>query len=185
MEGLVRRVAADQGLTLEEALGNDEICGRTFPVGVIPCGSTDSIAYSLHGTADVETAAVRAVLGHARGLDAMAVYAEDRQVPYAIDDPDRQLLSLAVTVASGGFLGRNLLLSERLRWMGPARYEAAGAVTFLRHKPLKGNTPKRTSILALICKRSARGAALESLSSVPAREKGRREESAYLPLFLA
>ena len=42
---------------------------------MIPCGSTDAFAYSVLGTADPATAAIRAALGDRREVDAIAVKA--------------------------------------------------------------------------------------------------------------
>ena len=40
----------------------------------------------------------------------------------------------AVCVASYGYMGDLMRHSEKLRWMGPARYNIAGAYTLLRGK---------------------------------------------------
>ena len=45
---------------------------------------------------------------------------------------------LSLTQSSFGYLGDNLVLSERLRWLGPPRYEVAGAITLIRGKKYKG-----------------------------------------------
>ena len=38
----------------------------------------------------------------------------------------------AVCVASYGYMGDLMKFSERLRWMGPGRYNTAGAITLFR-----------------------------------------------------
>ena len=41
----------------------------------------------------------------------------------------------AVCLASYGFMGDLMKRSESMRWMGPVRYEFAGAFTFVSGKP--------------------------------------------------
>ena len=96
-------------------------------MGVIPAGSTDSVSYTLHGTSCAETAALHIAAGHRRGVDVMGVGVDGR------------LRYTAMTIVSRGFFGDNLVWSEQLRWMGPTRYEVAGAVTFLLNKSYKGD----------------------------------------------
>ena len=50
-----------------------------------------------------------------------------------VDTEDRQH-RFAVCVASYGYMGDLMKDSERLRWMGPARYNLAGAITLLQGK---------------------------------------------------
>ncbi len=95
-------------------------------VGVIPSGSTDVVAYTLHGTSDPESAAMHIVMGNERRVDAMGVFVADK------------LRCFAVTIASRGFFGNNVAWSERLRWMGPSRYEAAGVINFVANKNFEG-----------------------------------------------
>lgn len=55
-------------------------------------------------------------------LDVLRVDTEDRQHRFA------------VCVASYGYMGDLMKDSERLRWMGPARYNIAGAITLFQGK---------------------------------------------------
>lgn len=55
-------------------------------------------------------------------LDVLRVDTEDRQHRFA------------VCVASYGYMGDLMKDSEKLRWMGPARYNIAGAITLLQGK---------------------------------------------------
>lgn len=56
-------------------------------------GSTDTIAYCLHGTTDVTTAVLQIIFGDHLGLDLVSVYDESR------------LLHLYASTLSYGFLG--------------------------------------------------------------------------------
>uniref|UniRef100_A0A1Y1K4P4 DAGKc domain-containing protein n=3 Tax=Photinus pyralis TaxID=7054 RepID=A0A1Y1K4P4_PHOPY len=91
-------------------------------VGVVPGGSTDTTSYCLHGTTDVITALLHIVMGASLGLDLISVHHEDR------------LLQMSSNVISYGFLGDISYYSEKLRWMGPTRYEYVGT-----RKMLGGN----------------------------------------------
>lgn len=93
-----------------------------LPVGVIPAGSTDTIAYSMHGTADVRTAAIHVILGQHRGLDVCSV------------SNGQSLLRFCASVLSYGYLGDVAAQSENYRWMGPRRYEYSGVKAFLSNR---------------------------------------------------
>ncbi len=58
-------------------------------------------------------------------LDVLRVDTEDRQHRFA------------VCVASYGYMGDLMKDSEKLRWMGPARYNIQGAITLFRGKAYK------------------------------------------------
>ncbi|XP_055857698.1 ceramide kinase [Episyrphus balteatus] len=90
-----------------------------IPVAVIPAGSTDTVAFSLHGTCDVATAAIHMVLGQKRGLDICSV-----------QNPNG-LIRFCASVMSYGYLGDIALQSEKYRWMGTKRYEYAGFKSIL------------------------------------------------------
>lgn len=85
-----------------------------LPIGVIPGGSTDTVAYSLHGTTDVQTAAIHIIFGDCTGLDISSVHT------------NQTLLRLYASVLSYGYLGDVLRDSEKFRWMGPQRYDYSG-----------------------------------------------------------
>lgn len=111
--GLVRRAMADRG---GEAATEEPFARPSLPVGIIPGGSTDTIAYCLHGTTDVRTAVVHIVLGQRTGLDLASVRKAN----------GGQLLRLYASVMSYGYLGDVAADSERFRWMGPRRYDYSG-----------------------------------------------------------
>ncbi|KAL0268927.1 UNVERIFIED_CONTAM: hypothetical protein PYX00_010705 [Menopon gallinae] len=90
---------------------NGKIPTVRLPVAIVPGGSTDCIAYSLHGTRDRKTAAIYAVLGTAKGFDVCSVHSE------------KGLCRYFISIFAYGFLGDVLRESEKHRWMGPKRYE--------------------------------------------------------------
>ncbi|XP_034116468.2 LOW QUALITY PROTEIN: ceramide kinase [Drosophila albomicans] len=113
----------------------------SLPVAVIPAGSTDTIVYSMHGTADVRTAAIHVLLGQRRGLDVCSV------------SNSRSLLRFCASVLSYGYLGDVAAESEQYRWMGTKRYEYSGVKAFLSNRgydaelhlleePLEPETPQ-------------------------------------------
>ncbi|CAL5222892.1 g5321 [Coccomyxa viridis] len=89
-------------------------------LGHIPAGSTDAVAYSLNGCRCQATAALHIALGDRTPLDVMRV------------DMSSGAHRYAVCVASYGYMGDLMRTSERLRFLGPARYGLAGAWTLLR-----------------------------------------------------
>lgn len=77
-------------------------------------GSTDTIAYCLHGTTDITTAVLHIIFGDPLGLDLVSVY------------DNEQLLQLYASVLSYGYLGDVAHHSDRHRWLGPKRYDYSG-----------------------------------------------------------
>lgn len=109
---MVLRAAKDQGIDLNDS--NVRLPTPTLPVGVIPSGSTDTVAYSLHGTTDVQTAAIHIIFGETVGLDLSSVHSNEA------------LLKLYASIVSYGYLGDVIRDSEKFRWMGPQRYDYSG-----------------------------------------------------------
>lgn len=109
--GLLRRSAetsaSNQDTILQPAAIN---------IGVIPAGSSNALAYSVHGTDDPCTAAIHLVLGGTVPLDVGAIH--DNQSGGA---------RFFVTQVSYGHLADTLEKSDKLRWMGPRRYDYAGS----------------------------------------------------------
>lgn len=116
VNGLLFRTIKDLGLDAQKP---KYIPKPKIPVAVIPAGSTDTVAFSLHGTCDVATAAIHMVLGQKRGLDICSV-----------QNPNG-LIRFCASVMSYGYLGDIALQSEKYRWMGPKRYEYAGFKSIL------------------------------------------------------
>ncbi|XP_017771467.1 PREDICTED: ceramide kinase [Nicrophorus vespilloides] len=93
---------------------NIDIPKPKMPIGIIPGGSTDTIAFCLHGTTDVQTAVLHIIFGGRIGLDLVSVYDETK------------LLRLYASVLSYGYLGDVAHSSDKYRWLGPKRYDYSG-----------------------------------------------------------
>jgi len=102
----------------------DWIMGNNMPkpdirLGVIPGGSTDAVAMSLHGTNDVVTAALHIVLGDQRHVDVTSVCSGGKFERFSL------------AMVSYGYFGDLMKRSEKYRWLGPKRYDISGVRTFL------------------------------------------------------
>lgn len=122
--GLIKRAALEAGLNVNEP----EV---TLPqpkvrIGIIPAGSTDSVAASLHGTDHLETAILHIILGDKRAMDVNSVFS------------DGQLKRFSITMVSYGYFGDLIQRSEKYRWMGPPRYILSGMQTLLNNRSYKG-----------------------------------------------
>ncbi|XP_030762356.1 ceramide kinase [Sitophilus oryzae] len=114
-------------------------------VGIIPGGSTDTIAYCIHGTTDPTTAVLHIIFGDTLGLDLVSVYDE------------RNLLRLYASVLSYGYLGDVAFHSDQYRWMGPHRYDYSGFKKLILNKGYNGEIAIYTDkkeVLDVDCKRS-------------------------------
>nr|CAD7405412.1 unnamed protein product [Timema poppensis] len=114
--GLVLRTAKDKGIDQNdpEAI----LPTPSLRVGIIPAGSTDTMAYCFHGTTDVQTAVLLIIFGDSVGLDLCSVHS------------NATLLRYYSSVISYGYLGDVVRDSERFRWMGPKRYDYSGFKKF-------------------------------------------------------
>lgn len=99
---------------LNETCNLDELPTIDKPIGIIPAGSTDTVAYCLNGTCDIPTTVLNIVLGQLNGLDLSSVSNQNG------------LLKFYASVMSYGFLGDVAIESEKFRWMGPKRYDYSG-----------------------------------------------------------
>ena len=90
----------------------------------IPCGSTDAMATSLHGTRSVFTAMMHIALGDAMNIDALEVEL----------GPNRKKLSLCI--ATCGFMADVIKdsASPMMRVLGPVRYDLTGAMKLFQNK---------------------------------------------------
>ena len=93
-------------------------------VAHIPCGSTDAMATSLHGTRSVFTAMMHIALGDAMNIDALEVEL----------GPNRKKLSLCI--ATCGFMADVIKesASPMMRVLGPVRYDLTGAMKLFQNK---------------------------------------------------
>ena len=100
--------------------------------GVIPSGSTDATAFTVHGTNDAVTAALHCALGESIGLDVAAVF-NGRAAPRNAHAPGA-FLRYAINTISFGFLGDVIDKSETLRWLG-ARTRPLPSAPLARTRP--------------------------------------------------
>ncbi|CAH0562734.1 unnamed protein product [Brassicogethes aeneus] len=122
--GLVLRECKKHGVNADDM---DQVLPKPkLPIGIIPGGSTDTIAYCIHGTTDPTTAVLQIIFGDKLGLDLVSVYDEN------------SLLRLFASVFSYGYLGDVAYHSDRLRWMGPHRYDYSGFKKLVSNKGYTG-----------------------------------------------
>lgn len=76
----------------------------SLPLGVIPAGSTNIIAYTLHGVKHPVTAALHIIMGHFQPVDVCTFSANDRLLRFGFS-------------SMFGFGSRALALAEKNRWM--------------------------------------------------------------------
>lgn len=88
-----------------------------LPVAVIAAGSTNAVAYTIHGTDDPKTGMLHIVLGTPLPLDVASIH------------NDAGIVRFIIGQMSYGYLADVMQRSENLRWMGPRRYKYAG-ITF-------------------------------------------------------
>lgn len=116
VNGLLTIRAAKEGQELAQVV-------EQLRLGHIPAGSTDTVAYTLHGTRSVTTSVLRIVLGDRIPLDVAR-----------LDMLRSQTHVFAVSMISYGYLGDLLKESELWRSLGPLRYEYVGAKVLFRSR---------------------------------------------------
>uniref|UniRef100_A0A1B6D226 DAGKc domain-containing protein n=1 Tax=Clastoptera arizonana TaxID=38151 RepID=A0A1B6D226_9HEMI len=124
MNGLLIRTARDEGIDPNNL--DNELPRPKLRIGVIPGGSTDTVAYCIHGTTDIETAVLHVIIGESAGLDVSSVHNE------------HSLLCYYASVISYGYLGDIIRDSDKFRWMGPKRYDFSGFKKFLVNQGYEG-----------------------------------------------
>ncbi|GIY03249.1 ceramide kinase [Caerostris extrusa] len=97
-----------------------------IPLGIIPAGSTNAAANCITGSSDPLSSTLLIIMGTYTGIDVCGVYSAGR------------LLRYAVTFLSYGYFGDVIRDSEKLRWMGPKRYDFSGFKNILRRKLYEG-----------------------------------------------
>ncbi|XP_055690005.1 ceramide kinase [Lutzomyia longipalpis] len=121
--GLVARECRDAGVPMTSA----SLPRPRIPLAVIPGGSTNTVAFCMHGTDDPTTCAMHLVLGQRAGLDLCSTTSSDPEGA-----------RLYASVLSYGYLGDIAKESERYRWMGPRRYDYSGLRKFLGNRGYRG-----------------------------------------------
>ncbi|EGD77318.1 hypothetical protein PTSG_08413 [Salpingoeca rosetta] len=108
--------------------------GHTLPVGIIPAGSTNTVARSCYGTDEPLTCALHAIRGKELRMDACRVQGSvaDQEV----------WTTYALNFVSNGFFSETLRISENCRCCGPPRYQFAGIQAFLRNKSFRARVSR-------------------------------------------
>ncbi|XP_054281444.1 ceramide kinase [Macrosteles quadrilineatus] len=120
MNGLISRTARDNGIDPDNP--SCDLIKPRLRLGVIPGGSTDTVAYCIHGTTDIQTAVIHIIIGKSAGLDVSSVHNQNT------------LLCYYCSVISYGYLGDIIRDSDNFRWMGPKRYDFSGLKKFLANQ---------------------------------------------------
>lgn len=99
-----------------------------IPLGMIGAGSTDANSFGFYGTNDVTTSTLNILLGNQIQIDICSVHS------YETD----RMLKFVSTFIAYGYFGDIIRESERLRWLGPSRYEVTALNILLRMRTYKG-----------------------------------------------
>lgn len=134
LNGIIVRTQLQEGVNYQSA--EVKLSRPGIPIGVIPAGSTDAVAFGVTGINDPLTSAIHVVFGKTMHIDVSAVhdsYNDDRFLRYV------------TSVLGYGFLADVLLDSEKNRWMGPKRYDWAGFKKLMSLKSYAGEIKLRVS----------------------------------------
>lgn len=99
-----------------------------IPLGMIGAGSTDANSFGFYGTNDVTTSALNILLGNQIQVDVCSVHSAQSD----------RLLKFVSTFVAYGYFGDIIRESERLRWLGPSRYEVTALNILLKMRTYKG-----------------------------------------------
>ncbi|KAG5283747.1 hypothetical protein AALO_G00045670 [Alosa alosa] len=118
--GLLLRAQMDAGRDTDSIFTPVQ---AALPLGVIPAGSTDIVACSVHGVRHPITAALHIIMGHRQPVDVCSFSSLGRLLRFGFS-------------AMFGFGGHTLAFAERHRWMPPSqRREFALIKTLANLKP--------------------------------------------------
>ncbi|XP_056392957.1 ceramide kinase-like protein isoform X2 [Hyla sarda] len=101
VHGLLLRAQMDAGKTVNDSLSPVR---APLPLGIIPAGTTNTMAYSLHGIRHSVTAALHIIMGNIQPVDACTFSTEDKLLRFGFS-------------SMFGFGGQTLALAEKHRWM--------------------------------------------------------------------
>ncbi|XP_037122250.1 ceramide kinase family protein [Syngnathus acus] len=124
LHGVIGRTQQEAGLCENEPFAVLQVC--PLHIGIIPAGSTDCVCYATVGVIDPVTSALHIIIGDSQPLDVCSVHHSNTLVRYS------------VSLLGYGFYGDVLAQSEKNRWMGPLRYDYAGAMVYLSNRSYKG-----------------------------------------------
>ena len=87
--------------------GDLQLNKSPLPVGIVPCGTSNTLAYTIHGTEDQDTALLHVLLGDELNIDVLSV----------ADDKDN-LIGFSLTMVAFGFIADAIHFSEKFRsWL--------------------------------------------------------------------
>lgn len=101
-----------------------------IPIGVIGAGSTDANLFGIMGTNDVITATLNIILGKQINIDICSLHSVKNQ---------DKLLRFVSTFIGYGYFGDVIRESEKLRWLGPSRYDVTGVNNLLKNRTYRGS----------------------------------------------
>ncbi|XP_035233366.1 ceramide kinase-like isoform X2 [Stegodyphus dumicola] len=124
LNSVVLKTQKDKGIDVNDIYNN--LMVPRIPLGIIPAGSTNAAVNCITGSCDPISATLLIVMGDYTGVDICGVYSAGR------------FLRFAVTFLSYGYFGDVIRDSEKLRWMGPKRYDFSGLKKILCRKLYEG-----------------------------------------------
>ena len=104
---------------------NGELKPAPLPVGIIPCGTSNTLAYTIHGTEDRDTALFHILLADRMNIDVMSV-----------TDSSGNLLGFSLTLVAFGFIADAIQDSERYKsWLkSTTRYTLSFSKAIIKMK---------------------------------------------------
>ncbi|CAL1276776.1 unnamed protein product [Larinioides sclopetarius] len=124
LNSVLLKTQKDQGIDSNDVYNS--LAVPNIPLGIIPAGSTNAAVNCITGSSDPISATLHIIQGHYTGIDVCGIYSAGR------------FLRFAVTFLSYGYFGDVIRDSEKLRWMGPKRYDFSGFKNILRRKLYEG-----------------------------------------------
>jgi len=161
MDGVV--AVGGDGLFHEVVAGLLEVdMQHRVRIAHVAAGSTDSVACTLNGTRSAFTAAVHVALGDSVALDVLRLDTTPipRLTPLSTSPSppasSSSTTKFAMSMASYGFFGNVMQESEKVRWLGPMRYDLVGARMWLRNRSYRARieflpAPPETSARQIVC----------------------------------
>jgi ceramide kinase len=116
-------------------------------VAHVAAGSTDAVACTINGTRSAFTAAVHIAIGDSVPLDVLRIDSLNSS---------GDSTKFALSMASYGFFGNVMQESEKIRWMGPMRYDVVGARMWLLNRSYRARVeylpaPPEPSDRQIVC----------------------------------
>lgn len=96
-----------------------------IPLGHVPCGSTDALSSSLHGTRCMFTSMMHIALGDRMDIDSLEISLGTNRTRYS------------VCIATCGFMADVIQFSDSMRVLGPFRYDIAGFIKLMHNRSYK------------------------------------------------